>query len=102
MTDDEAYKLRSEHPNDPVHPRHLAVIVKVGRERRPTGTTEFGGHLVLHESDKGFHADLENIRKAGHSLIDGLIAKLRAEGWGAAKNGPKAWDEKGPIDPHGD
>lgn len=90
----------SEPTKSPAHPRHIAVVVKIGRERRPTGTTEFSGNLILHEGTDGIHKDLERIRRSGYYLIDSLVAKLREKGWGAAKAGPQAWDRHGqPIEP---
>lgn len=83
------------------HPRHLILDVVVRRERRPTGTTQFGGNVVLHEGTSGFEADLARIGAALHSLVDGVVDRLRKEGWGAWKKGDQTWDGAGPADSTG-
>lgn len=93
-------KPTNEPAKPKAHPRHIGIILKIGRERRPTGTTEFGGNIVLHEGTGGFHKDLERVRKAGYHLVDVLVSKIREGGWGAAKNGTKAWDGNKPVDPN--
>lgn len=76
--------------------REFAVQIVFERDKGGEKLVQFGVVATVPQGG-GFEVELDRLRKAAHKLVDDTVAQLMKVGWSTAKDGPKRWNEDGPI-----